>query len=128
MICGLGIDLVEISRIEQMLARWPERFVRRVFTPEEIALCESRGNRTAAFAARFAAKEAFSKALGTGVDKDFSWKDFAVHNHENGRPQPALSSRLTKRLQGTAIHVSLSHSDHYATAVVILEKENGKSN
>ncbi|MDZ7362355.1 MAG: holo-ACP synthase [candidate division KSB1 bacterium] len=128
MICGLGIDLVEISRIEQMLARWPERFVQRVFAPEEIALCESRSHRAAAFAARFAAKEAFSKALGTGVDKNFSWKEFAVHNHANGRPQASLSPRLTKRLQGITVHVSLSHSDHYAAAVVILEKENGKPN
>ncbi len=105
-----------------MLKRWPERFVERVFTPDEIALCESRTNRTAAFAARFAAKEAFSKALGTGVDKDFSWKDFAVGHQSNGSPLPVLSTRLAARLKNVKIHLSLSHSDHYATAVVILEK------
>jgi holo-[acyl-carrier protein] synthase len=121
MLCGLGIDIVEIARIEEMLTRWPERFVERVFTPEEIALCESRASRASAFAARFAAKEAFAKALGTGVDKDFSWKDFAVGHQSNGSPMPVLSSRLAARLKNIKIHVSLSHSDHYATAVVILE-------
>jgi len=122
MILGLGLDLVEIARVAEMLTRWPQRFVERVFTPEEIAACESRGSRAAAFAARFAAKEAFAKALGTGVDKDFSWKDFAVHNENNGRPLPRLSARLAARLQGVKVHLSLSHSDHYATAVVVLEK------
>ncbi len=121
MICGLGIDLIEIARVEAMLARWQQHFVQRVFTPEEIALCESRANRASAFAARFAAKEAFSKALGTGVDKDFSWKDFAVGHQDNGSPLPVLSSRLAARLKNIKVHLSLSHSDHYATAVVILE-------
>jgi len=122
MIHGVGIDLVEIARIETMLARWPERFVRRVFTAAEIVLCENRGNRASAYAARFAAKEAFSKALGTGVSKDFSWQDFAVCSHDNGSPRPVLSPRLTPRLEGCKVHVSLSHAEHYATAVVILEK------
>jgi holo-[acyl-carrier protein] synthase len=122
MICGLGTDIVEIARVEEMLARWQQHFVQRVFTPEEIALCENRANRASAFAARFAAKEAFSKALGTGVDKDFSWKDFAVGHQSNGSPLPVLSPRLAVRLENTRIHVSLSHSDHYATAVVVLEK------
>jgi holo-[acyl-carrier protein] synthase len=124
MIYGLGIDLVEIARIEDMLARWPQRFVQRVFTPEEIELCESRAaNRAAAYAARFAAKEAFAKALGTGVDKNFSWKDFSIQPQNNGRPLPILSPRLASRLAGIQIHVSLSHADHYATAVVVLERK-----
>jgi holo-[acyl-carrier protein] synthase len=122
---GIGIDLIEIARIEEMLTRWPERFIERVFTPAEIALCESRANRAAAFAARFAAKEAFAKALGTGVDKNFSWKDFAVGHQSSGSPRPLLSARLASRLKNVKIHVSLSHSDHYATAVVILETLDG---
>lgn len=122
MIIGVGIDLVEIARIAAMLARWPQRFVARVFTPEEIAACEPRSSPAAALAARFAAKEAFAKALGTGVDKNFSWQDFAVHNASNGKPLPRLSARLAARLQNVTVHVSLSHAEHYATAVVILEK------
>lgn len=127
MICGLGIDLVEIARIEEMLARWPQRFVQRVFTPEEIALCEGRAQRAAAFAARFAAKEAFAKALGTGVDRNFAWKDFAVLNHSNGRPLPVLSPRLSARLADVQVHLSLSHTDHAATAVVVLERQLGEN-
>lgn len=122
MIYGLGIDIIEIARVETMLTRWQNHFVQRVFTPEEIAICESRTNRASAFAVRFAAKEAFSKALGSGVDKEFSWKDFAVGHQSNGRPLPVLSARLFNRLKNIKIHVSLSHSDHYATAVVVLEK------
>jgi holo-[acyl-carrier protein] synthase len=123
MICGLGIDLVENARIEEMLARWQRRFIERVFTPEEIALCDNRSHRAASYAVRFAAKEALAKALGTGIDKNFSWKDFAVNTRANGNPLPVLSSRLAKRLEGVTIHLSLSHSDHYATAIVILEKK-----
>lgn len=121
-ICGLGIDIVEIARVEAMLKRWQNHFTQRVFTAEEIALCESRTNPAPAFAARFAAKEAFAKALGTGVDKNFSWKDFAVGNRHSGSPLPLLSARLASHLNNINIHVSLSHSDHYATAVVLLEK------
>jgi holo-[acyl-carrier protein] synthase len=105
-----------------MLARWQDHFVERVFTPEEIAFCDGRADRVAAYAARFAAKEAFAKALGTGVDKDFSWKDFAVGHQSNASPKPLLSVRLADRLQDIQIHLSLSHADDYATAVVILEK------
>lgn len=122
MIIGLGIDLVEIARIAGLLARWPERFTARVFTPEELAACANRSSRAAALAARFAAKEAFAKALGTGIDKNFSWQDFAVYNDSNGRPLPYLSARLAARLQNVSVHVSLSHAEHYATAVVVLEK------
>jgi holo-[acyl-carrier protein] synthase len=122
MICGIGIDLVEIARLETLLTRWPQRFLERVYTPEEIAASEGRANRAAVLAARFAAKEAFAKALGTGITENFSWKDFAVHNHADGRPQPVLSSRLAKRLKGVEIHLSLSHAEQYAAAVVVLEK------
>lgn len=122
MICGIGIDLVEIARVEALLARWPQRFLERVYTPEEIAACDGRANRAAALAARFAAKEAFAKALGTGVDENFSWKDFAVRNHADGRPAPVLSSRFAARLKGVKIHLSLSHAEQYAAAVVVLEK------
>ncbi len=122
MICGLGIDLVEIARMEGMLARWDRRFLEKIFTAEEIALCEARTNRAASYAARFAAKEACAKALGTGWDRDFSWKDFSVRNDASGGPLPCLSSRLQARLAGINIHLSLSHTEHYATALVIFEK------
>jgi holo-[acyl-carrier protein] synthase len=122
MICGLGIDLVEIARMEELLARWQMRFLEKIFTAEEIAQCERRGHRAASYAARFAAKEACAKALGTGWDRDFSWKDFSVRNDASGRPLPCLSSRLKARLAECRVHLSLSHTEHYATAVVIFEK------
>ncbi len=122
MISGLGIDLVEVARMEAMLARWQKRFLEKVFTAEEIALCETRSNRAASYAARFAAKEACAKALGTGWDRQFSWKDFAVRHEESGRPVPSLSPRLQARLAGVKIHLSLSHAEHYAVALVIFER------
>lgn len=122
MICGLGIDLVEIARMEALLARWDQRFLKKIFTPEEIAACEARAHRAASYAARFAAKEACAKALGTGWDRDFAWKDFSVSNEASGRPLPVLSARLQARLAGVKIHLSLSHTEHYATALVVFER------
>ncbi|MDZ7269376.1 MAG: holo-ACP synthase [candidate division KSB1 bacterium] len=122
MICGIGIDLVEIPRLAALLQRWPQRFPHKVFTREEIAYCEGRGRRAASYAARFAAKEAFAKALGTGWSEHFLWKEFAVCNDADGRPRAVLSPRLQTRLQDITVHVSLSHADYFATAVVILEK------
>lgn len=122
MIIGLGIDLVEIARMKALLARWDQRFLAKIFTPEEIAACEARVHRAASYAARFAAKEACAKALGTGWDRDFAWKDFSVSNEANGRPLPVLSPRLQARLAGVNIHLSLSHTEHYATALVVFER------
>ncbi len=121
MIVGIGIDLVEIARIAAMLARWDMRFMAKIFTAEEIAVCNARTHRAASYAARFAAKEACAKALGTGWSDSFSWKDFSIRTAHEGRPLPVLSQRLQSRLGQTQIHLSLSHSEHYATAVVILE-------
>lgn len=123
MICGIGIDLVEIARMETMLARWQERFFARVFTAAEIAQCGSRVNRAASYAARFAAKEAFTKALGTGWNEHFSWQDFSVGNDGAGKPIPILSARMRARLAGIDVHLSLSHTDHYATAMVVFDKQ-----
>lgn len=121
MITGVGIDVVEISRLKEMEERWGARFVERVFTEEEIAYCSAKSNRAESFAVRFAAKEAFAKALGTGWDGNFQWKDFSIRTLSGGKPAAVLSESMRNRLQNTHIHLSLSHSDQYATAVVILE-------
>lgn len=121
MISGIGIDVIEISRIQEMEERWGTRFSGRVFTPEEIAYCSGRNNRAASLAVRFAAKEAFSKALGTGWDGSFRWTDFSVRTLAGGQPVAILSPAMQTRLQNTRILLSLSHSDHYAVAVVIIE-------
>lgn len=122
MICGIGIDLVEIPRLAALLDRWQQRFAEKVFTRDEIAYCEGRDNRAGSYAARFAAKEAFAKALGTGWSEHFLWKEFAVRNDAQGKPFALLSPRLQARLAGISVHVTLSHAEQYATALVILEK------
>ena len=121
MIKGVGIDVVEISRIKKIEERWGARFVERVFTEEEIAYCSAKADRAESFAVRFAAKEAFAKALGTGWDENFQWKDFSIRTLAGGKPVAVLSTPMQSRLQNTRIHLSLSHSDQYAAAVVILE-------
>jgi len=104
-----------------MEERWGARFIERVFTEDEIAYCSAKSNRAESYAVRFAAKEAFAKALGTGWDGNFQWKDFSTRTISGGKPVALLSIAKQHRLLNTRIHLSLSHSDHFATAVVILE-------
>lgn len=118
---GVGVDIVEIARIEEMLQRWHARFTAKAFVAEEIAYCQSKSRPAASYAGRFAAKEAFAKAVGSGIGARFSWKDFAVTVLPTGQPVPLLSERLQARLAGTKIHLSISHSEYYAIATVIIE-------
>jgi holo-[acyl-carrier protein] synthase len=99
MILGIGSDLVEIARIEQVIARHGERFLTRVFTPAERARAERRANRVATYAKRFAAKEACAKALGTGLRNGVFWRDMGVVNLPSGRPTLKLSGGALARLQ-----------------------------
>ncbi len=125
MIYGTGIDLVKISRIEQILERWGERFVNRVFAAEEIRICNNRAKPSSAFAIRFAAKEAFSKAIGLGMREGVRWRDIEVFNHRTGKPGLKLHGRsleLCNENNITSIHISLSDEGDYAAAMVILEQ------
>ncbi len=129
-ILGIGIDAIEPARIEQLLATSEDRFVQRIFTAEEIAYCESKKNRAQHYAARFAAKEALMKALGTGKQLGLTWKDIEVTHDELGQPLIRLSGRgllLAKERGVTAIHLSLTHLRHLALAVVILEAQERKN-
>ena len=116
MIYGIGIDLVELNRIEQTLERQP-RFAGRILTQAEQERFQSlSGHRKIEYlAGRFAAKEAFVKAFGTGVGKEVTWQDVEVLNNETGRPI------MSGPFDGF-IHVSITHSEHYASAQVLLEK------
>ena len=116
MIYGIGIDLVELHRIEQTLERQP-RFAGRILTQIEQERYQSlSGHRQIEYlAGRFAAKEAFVKAFGTGIGAEVSWLDLEVLNEASGRPV------MTGPFEGT-IHLSITHSDHYAAAQVLLEK------
>jgi holo-[acyl-carrier protein] synthase len=116
----VGIDLIEIERIERVLARYP-RFRERIFTPAEQAYCDSRPNPAQHYAARFAGKEAVGKALGFGVARAFAWKDVEIA----GRPKPAvsLSGRLdswSRRVGAGSIDLSLTHSKGLAAAVCVV--------
>lgn len=124
MIVSIGIDIVEISRIEEKLSQGNTRFLNRVFTVGEIEYCEKRAAKFASYAARFAAKEATMKALGTGWGEGISWKEIEVTNDEAGKPDLNITGRALEKFQqsGARIaHVSLSHSKDSAIAQVIFE-------
>ena len=125
MIVAIGIDLVEISRIEEKLSRGNLRFRNRVFTPAEIEYCESRASRFASYAARFAAKEAAMKALGTGWGKGVRWRDIEVHRQPGKRPTIRFHGKAAEfagRLGASNVALSISHTPEQAIASVILEK------
>jgi holo-[acyl-carrier protein] synthase len=125
MIVGLGADVVEIRRIRQALKHQGERFIRRIFTAAEQEFCAARRDPAPHYAVRFAAKEALFKALGTGWAKGLSWQDVEVVRREQDAPILVLShaaEKQSRELGTRSIHLSLSHSDDSALAVVILEK------
>jgi holo-[acyl-carrier protein] synthase len=124
MVVGVGTDLIEIARIQQSIARFGDRFLRRVFTPGEIAYCQCKKNAAESFAARFAAKEAGAKALGTGISQGISWLELEVARQPGGRPTLHLSGRAAQRARqlGVAtVSLSLTHSKDIALAVVVME-------
>jgi holo-[acyl-carrier protein] synthase len=123
-IAGIGVDVVEVKRVEQAILRRGRRLLERVFTPAEIAYCERRRNRFERYAARFAAKEAAQKALGTGWSGGIGWRDFEITNLASGKPALKLSgaaARLARRMKVKRIALSLSHTRDLAIAQVILE-------
>jgi holo-[acyl-carrier protein] synthase len=124
MIVGTGVDIVETPRIEDALARHGERFARRLFTPGEIAYCQKFKNQAERYAARFAAKEAAFKALGTGWRNGVRWLDVEVTHLASGKPELRLTGRaleLAGKLGVARTSVSISHSDRYVVAQVIFE-------
>ena len=133
MIIGLGSDLADIRRIEATLARFGERFTRRVFTETERVRSERKADRAASYAKRFAAKEACAKALGTGLRAGVFWRDMGVVNLRSGRPTLALTGGAATRLAAItpagmtppgfepAIHLSLTDDHPYALAFVVIE-------
>ncbi len=125
MILGIGTDLIEIDRVERSLARFGDRFLERIFTPFEIRYCQrKRHGAGESFAARFAAKEAGAKALGTGISRGVQWTEIEVRNLPGGRPTLLWHGRAADRaasLGVRATHLSLTHSRGLAMAMVIVE-------
>jgi holo-[acyl-carrier protein] synthase len=122
MIAGIGVDIVEIARIRALIERHGERFLKRVFSPAEVRHCSRRIDPATGLAARFAAKEAFVKALGTGMTKGMRFKDIQVTGE--GRPQLKLTGKAREIAESMGIrgvHVSLSHERTHAVAMVIVE-------
>ena len=127
MILGLGSDMVDVRRIARSIERYGERFLGRIFTPAERAKAENRANTVETYAKRFAAKEACSKALGTGFRSGVFWRDMGVINLPSGRPTMKLTGGALKRLQAITpagcqakIDVSLSDEGAAAQAIVII--------
>jgi holo-[acyl-carrier protein] synthase len=124
MIISIGIDIVEVYRIRETLARTP-RFAERVFTEKEREYCDGKGAAAAqSYAARFAAKEAFLKALKTGWRGKITWQDMEILNNAQGVPSLTIYGEariLLKNLQANKIHLSISHTTDHAVAQVILE-------
>lgn len=124
MVLGLGTDLIEIERIKLSLERFGERFMRKVFSPGEVAYCQQKKQSVESFAARFAAKEAAAKALGTGISRGIGWQDIEVRRAPGERPALELHGRAAERAAAMGVrhlHLSLSHSREIAMAVVVAE-------
>jgi holo-[acyl-carrier protein] synthase len=123
MIIGIGCDVVELSRFERAVSRSGARFLARLFTPNEIAYCQSFSNPLPHFAGRFAAKEALSKALGVGIGKNLSWQEMEIRNDVRGRPSVVWGNNVQSRFGLFHTHISISHSDNVAIAYAVLEKD-----
>ncbi len=123
MIIGIGTDIIEIPRIEKAIEKYGKRFLKRIFTDVEIQYCEQfNETKYLHYAARFAAKESFSKAIGTGITKGFKFSEVGVRNEPNGKPLIELTGGMAKNWGDCDIFVSLSHTDNNAVAYLVIEK------
>ena len=124
MIFGIGIDIIEVARIRASLEKFGERFGQRVLLPGEIAYCLSHAHPAPFVAVRFAAKEAISKAFGTGIGAQLGWRDMEICKKDSGEPFVVLHGKgkeLFAARGAKQLLVSLSHTEHYAAATAVLE-------
>jgi len=120
---GIGVDIIDVARIKKMVEK-NKRFVEKVFTPTEIHYCRDKYRQEVHFAGRFAAKEAFLKAMGTGLRGAMAWTDISVANNELGKPAITLAGETLENFKQNkfqTIHVSISHTREYAVAFVIIQ-------
>jgi holo-[acyl-carrier protein] synthase len=120
MVEGLGIDLVEVGRIKKALNRWGERFLHRIYTPREIDYCNRKTFPEQSLAARFAAKEAVFKAMGTGLSGGVRWTQVEIVNDPKGKPEVRVSPQLARLIGNRKILLSISHTKEFAIAQVVL--------
>ncbi len=124
MILGVGIDIIEVARIVASLERFGHRFGERILSPDEIAYCLGHQSPAPFVAARFAAKEAISKAFGTGIGAQLGWQDMEIAHRESGEPFVILhgkGEKLFEARRAKNIFVSISHTQQYAAVVAVLE-------
>lgn len=122
MVKGIGVDIIEIERIEKSIRESGDHFLHKIFTPQEVVYCNSKPKSFQHFAARFAAKEALSKALSTGWRGEFRWKDVEVANETSGQPRIELHGSLQETLAQCTVLLSLSHSASHVVAMVVIEE------
>lgn len=123
MVKGIGVDIMDVARIKKLVDR-DSRFMEKVFTETEIQYCEPKYRREVHYAARFAAKEAFFKALGTGYRGGMKWTDISVENNQLGKPGITLHGKTLenfKKANYKSTHLSISHTKEYAVAFVVIE-------
>jgi len=124
MILGTGIDIIEVARIAASYEKFGDRFVNRILLEAEIGYCLTHRKPAPFLAVRFAAKEAISKAFGTGIGAELGWQDMEIRRKESGEPYVVLHGKgaeLFAARKAVRVHVTLSHTEHYATAMAILE-------
>lgn len=121
MVFGIGIDIIEIERIQKSVEKFGDKFLNKIFTKTELDYSLSKKNKYQHLAARFAAKEAIAKALQTGWNEDFSWQNINISNEISGMPKAELSGKLKEFLgQNKALKITMSHSEHYVTCFAII--------
>ncbi len=126
MIFGIGIDTIDVPRIEKSIETYGDQFLRRIYSEDEIAYCSKRPHAAEHFAARFAAKEAYAKAIGTGVKWRFTWRHVVVRRHPSGRPYLELREEMKERARTIigrdfAMQLSITHTSSIAEAIVTIE-------
>ncbi len=125
MVVGIGIDIAEIERIKKSIERFGDAFLNKIFTESELEYSLPKASKYQHLAARFAAKEAISKALATGWNKEFRWKDVEIYNEPSGLPKVKLHGKLKKFLgDNKELKISMSHAENYVACVAILYTKN----
>lgn len=123
MIIGTGIDIIKNSRIKNLIEKYGERFLKKIYTDAEIEYCQNKKETASSLAARFAAKEAVLKALGTGM-RNNSWQEIEILNNKLGKPEVILSEKTKKRaeeIKVKSIFLSISHEKEYSIAQIVME-------
>jgi holo-[acyl-carrier protein] synthase len=121
MIVGVGVDIVEIQRMQRVIDQWGNIFLHKIFTDRELKYAQSKMDPKPHIAARFAVKEAVAKALSTGWRGGFRWKDVEVENDASGKPLVVLYGHMKELLKGSKVMVSISHSENVVVAFAIIE-------